>query len=374
MPGQVLAGVQWLRSDHLMLKVRVRTATPAEIITATAAEDTTGEPPARWDAWAGFRDGCCRDTVDVRDFVQRNCTPHGGDASFLAGPAERTTRVWNGLLATFPEEIERGFHDVDLTTPSRTDAFAPGYVDPDPDLIVRMQTDAPPGRDVMPGGGRRMVDGTPKAYGYEPDPGVRETYTKTRKTYNDGVFDAFTPEIRACRSCGIITGLPDAYVRGRIIGGYRRVALYGVDRLIAAEQAVKVLLDAEWPTAQLIQEREEVSEQIRALEELRPVALSYGYEISGPACPGRKAVQWLSFACLGAVEEQNGAAMSIGRCNPCCPGPGRVRGPGPVRGLNPCPAAARAGSRTRLPRQFCGAVRVGDVPLRHEHRPRIRAA
>ncbi|MEU3979482.1 formate C-acetyltransferase [Streptomyces sp. NPDC026672] len=289
------------------------TATPAETTPATPAEETAGETLAARGAWDGFRGDRWRESIDVRDFVQRNYTPYEGDAAFLAGPTERTTKVWNKLLAMFPVENERGIHDVDVHTPSRIDAFAPGYVDPDLDLIVGLQTDAPLKRAIMPNGGWRMVENALTAYGYDPDPAIRTIYTKLRKTHNDGVFDAYTPEIRACRSSGIITGLPDAYGRGRIIGDYRRVALYGVDRLVAAKEAVGVLLDAEWPTAEVIQEREETREQIRALEELRAMALSYGYDISGPARTAREAVQWLYFAYLGAVKEQNGAAMSIGR-------------------------------------------------------------
>ncbi|GGJ23350.1 formate C-acetyltransferase [Streptomyces brasiliensis] len=289
------------------------TATPAETTPVTPAEESTGETSARRDAWTGFRGDRWRDTIDVRDFVQANYTPYEGDAAFLAGPTERTTKVWNKLLALFPVENERGIYDVDVHTPSRIDAFAPGYIDPDLDLIVGLQTDAPLKRAIMPNGGWRMVENALTAYGYDPDPAIRTIYTKLRKTHNDGVFDAYTPEIRACRSSGIITGLPDAYGRGRIIGDYRRVALYGVDRLIAAKEAVNVLLDAEWPTVELIQEREETREQIHALEELRAMALSYGYDVSGPARSAREAVQWLYFAYLGAVKEQNGAAMSIGR-------------------------------------------------------------
>ncbi|MBN0048355.1 formate C-acetyltransferase [Streptomyces actuosus] len=289
------------------------TATPAETTTVTPAEQTADKASAPGDAWTGFRGGLWRDTVDVRDFVQANYTPYEGDGSFLAGPTERTTEVWNKLLAMFPAEIEHGVHDVDVSTPSRIDAFAPGYVDRDLDLVVGLQTDAPLKRAIMPNGGWRMVESALRAYGYEPDPAVREIYTKLRKTHNDGVFDAYTSEIRACRSSGIITGLPDAYGRGRIIGDYRRVALYGVDRLIAAKEAVKVSLDAQWPTEQVIKEREETREQIRALEELRAMALSYGHDISGPARTGHEAVQWLYFAYLAAVKEQNGAAMSIGR-------------------------------------------------------------
>ncbi|MHB9753233.1 formate C-acetyltransferase [Streptomyces sp. BYX5S] len=281
-------------------------------MTATPAEKTT-----HGEAWEGFKGGLWRDAIDVRDFVQQNYTPYEGDGSFLAGPTERTTAVWDKLLGMFPAEIERGVHDVDVKTPSRIDAFKPGYIDGTPadhnDLIVGLQTDAPLKRAIMPNGGWRMVEGALNAYGYEADPEVKEIYTHLRKTHNEGVFDAYTPEIRACRSSGIITGLPDAYGRGRIIGDYRRVALYGVDRLITAKQADKDRLGAEWPTEHVIRDREEISEQIKALNELKSMAMAYGYDISGPARTGREAVQWLYFAYLAAVKEQNGAAMSIGR-------------------------------------------------------------
>ncbi|MGY0485995.1 formate C-acetyltransferase [Streptomyces sp. WG-D5] len=281
-------------------------------MTATPAEKTT-----HGEAWEGFKGGLWRDAIDVRDFVQQNYTPYEGDGSFLAGPTERTTAVWDKLLGMFPAEIERGVHDVDVKTPSRIDAFKPGYIDGTPadhnDLIVGLQTDAPLKRAIMPNGGWRMVEGALNAYGYEADPEVKEIYTHLRKTHNEGVFDAYTPEIRACRSSGIITGLPDAYGRGRIIGDYRRVALYGVDRLIAAKQADKDRLGAEWPTEHVIRDREEISEQIKAMNELKSMAMAYGYDISGPARTGREAVQWLYFAYLAAVKEQNGAAMSIGR-------------------------------------------------------------
>ncbi|MDQ8706792.1 formate C-acetyltransferase [Streptomyces sp. LHD-70] len=275
-------------------------------MTATPLEKT-----ANREAWEGFKGGLWRDAIDVRDFVQQNYTPYEGDGSFLAGPTERTTALWDQLLTMFPQEIEQGVHDVDVRTPSRIDAFRPGYIDPGKDLIVGLQTDAPLKRAIMPNGGWRMVEGALNAYGYEADPEVREIYTHLRKTHNDGVFDAYTPEIRACRSSGIITGLPDAY--GRIIGDYRRVALYGVDRLVQDKKSVKAELDAEWPTEDVIREREETSEQIKALGELKAMALSYGYDISRPAATGREAVQWLYFAYLAAVKEQNGAAMSIGR-------------------------------------------------------------
>ncbi|MEE4493264.1 formate C-acetyltransferase [Streptomyces sp. BE230] len=277
-------------------------------MTATATETTTDSG-----AWDGFGGGLWRDAIDVRDFVQHNYTPYEGDSSFLAGPTARTTAVWEKLLALFPDEIARGVHDVDVSTPSRIDAFRPGYIDADLDLIVGLQTDAPLKRAIMPNGGWRMVEGALNAYGYEADPEVKDIYTHLRKTHNEGVFDAYTPEIRACRSSGIITGLPDAYGRGRIIGDYRRIALYGVDRLIAAKEADKAALGEQWPTEHVIRDREEVSEQIKALNELKAMALSYGHDISGPARTGREAVQWLYFGYLGAVKEQNGAAMSIGR-------------------------------------------------------------
>ncbi|WP_101257034.1 formate C-acetyltransferase [Streptomyces barkulensis] len=278
----------------------------------TGARTETG-PRADAGAWQGFKGGLWRDAVDVRDFVQHNYTPYEGDGSFLAGPTDRTTAVWEKLLAMFPAERERGVYDVDTATPSTITAFGPGYIDKDLDLIVGLQTDAPLKRAIMPIGGWRMVEAALKAYGHEPDPEVKKIFTTYRKTHNDGVFDAYTPEIRACRSAGIITGLPDAYGRGRIIGDYRRVALYGVDRLIADKQADRALLDDQWPTEDVIRDREENAEQIRALRELKEMAASYGYDVSRPAATGREAVQWLYFAYLAAVKEQNGAAMSIGR-------------------------------------------------------------
>ncbi|WP_240659809.1 formate C-acetyltransferase [Streptomyces sp. WAC 01529] len=290
------------------------TATPAE---ATVNAEAWGGKAWDGKAWDGFKGGLWRDTVDVRDFVQQNYTPYEGDASFLAGATERTTQVWQKLLSMFPTEIERGIHDVDVKTPSRIDAFKPGYIDGTAadhrDLIVGLQTDAPLKRAIMPNGGWRMVEGALNAYGHEADPEIRDIYTHLRKTHNEGVFDAYTPEIRACRSSGIITGLPDAYGRGRIIGDYRRVALYGVDRLIAAKEADKAALGEEWATEDVIRGREEISEQIKALKELKAMAMSYGYDISLPATTGREAIQWLYFAYLAAVKEQNGAAMSIGR-------------------------------------------------------------
>ncbi|MDB1089193.1 formate C-acetyltransferase [Streptomyces sp. ACA25] len=264
-------------------------------------------------AWEGFKGGLWRDSIDVRDFIQQNYVPYTGDAAFLAGPTERTTRVWEKLLDMFPAERERGIHDVDTRTPSSITAFEPGWIDQELDLIVGLQTDAPLRRAMIPAAGWRMVENALTAYGYEADERVKEIFTRYRKTHNEGVFDAYTPEIRACRSAGIITGLPDSYGRGRIIGDYRRVALYGVDRLIAEKQTDRETLNAAWPTEDIIRAREESAEQIRALGELKAMAAGYGYDISRPATTGREAVQWLYFGYLAAVKEQNGAAMSLGR-------------------------------------------------------------
>ena len=265
------------------------------------------------DAWRGYVPGPWQDRIDVRDFIQRNYTPYTGDAAFLAGPTKRTTGIWDRLLAMFPAEREKGVYDVDATTPASITAHAPGYIDKDNELVVGLQTDAPLKRAIMPYGGWRMVEGALKTYGYEPDPVVGEIFTKYRKTHNDGVFDVYPPEVRAARSSHLITGLPDAYGRGRIIGDYRRVPLYGVDALIAAKRLERAELDMERSTEDVIREREENAEQIKALNELKQMAASYGFDISGPARSGREAVQWLYFAYLAAVKEQNGAAMSLGR-------------------------------------------------------------
>jgi formate C-acetyltransferase len=265
------------------------------------------------DAWDGFVGGRWRDAIDVRDFIQANYTPYSGDGSFLAGPTARTTALWARLEAMFPAERERGIHDVDVHTPAGITAHAPGYIDRGNELIVGLQTDAPLKRAIMPNGGWRMVAGGLAAYGIEPDPRIAEVFTKYRKTHNDGVFDAYTPQILAARKAGIITGLPDAYGRGRIIGDYRRVALYGVDRLIEAKRAERAELDGRWADEDTIRLREELAEQIRALGELKAMAASYGFNVSRPAVTAREAVQWLYFGYLAAVKEQNGAAMSLGR-------------------------------------------------------------
>lgn len=279
--------------------------------------DHTTVPPREQDgppaAWQGFVAGPWQDAVDVRDFIQRNYTPYTGDASFLAGPTERTTGIWAKLSAMFPEERERGIYDVDASTPSSITAHKPGYIDQANELIVGLQTDAPLKRAIMPYGGWRMVEGALKTYGYEADPQIAKIFTEYRKTHNAGVFDVYPPDVRAARSSHLITGLPDAYGRGRIIGDYRRVALYGVDGLVAAKNVERAELDMERSTEDVIREREEIAEQIRALGELKQMAASYGYDISKPATTAREAVQWLYFAYLAAVKEQNGAAMSLGR-------------------------------------------------------------
>jgi len=264
-------------------------------------------------AWEGFVTGPWVDSIDVRDFIQRNYTPYEGDASFLAGPTERTTGIWAKLSAMFPAEREKGVYDVDASTPSTITSHAPGYISQDDEIVVGLQTDAPLKRAIMPNGGFRMVQTSLETYGYEAPQEIVDIFTKYRKTHNDGVFDVYPPAVRAARSSHIITGLPDAYGRGRIIGDYRRVALYGVDALIAAKKLEKAELDMERSVEDVIRAREELAEQIRALGELKTMAASYGYDISAPATTGREAVQWLYFGYLAAVKEQNGAAMSLGR-------------------------------------------------------------
>ncbi|MFC4149472.1 formate C-acetyltransferase [Micromonospora mangrovi] len=265
------------------------------------------------DPWRGFTDGPWRETIDVADFVRRHHEPYTGDASFLTGATCRTLEVWGRLQAMFVDERRKGVHDVDAATPSTITAHAPGYIDRDRELIVGLQTDAPLRRAIMPAGGLRMVETALKAYGYTPDPTVHRIFTSYRRTHNDAVFDAYPADVLAARRSHVITGLPDAYGRGRIIGDYRRVALYGVDRLIAERKAHKAALDDRPSTDDVIRDREELAEQIRALGELKEMAASYGYDISRPAATGQQAVQWLYFAYLAATKEQNGAAMSLGR-------------------------------------------------------------
>ena len=276
----------------------------------TTIESTSA---ATQEAWRGFTPGLWQDFIDVRGFVQLNYTPFEGNASFLAGPTQRTERVWETLSGMFPEEREKGVYDIDTKTPGRIDGHAPGYISDDDNVVVGLQTDAPLKRAMIPNGGWRMVEKSLQTYGYEVDPFVKEIFTHYRKTHNAGVFDVYPDSVRKARSSHIVTGLPDAYGRGRIIGDYRRVALYGVDRLIQGKKVDKADLNARFSEEGIIQQREEIAEQIRALEELKRMAQTYGFDISGPAKNAKEAVQWLYFAYLGAVKEQNGAAMSLGR-------------------------------------------------------------
>lgn len=261
---------------------------------------------------AAFRSGLWVKDIDVRDFIQQNVTPYYDDEAFLAGATHRTKAIWAKLQALFVEERKKSVLDVSQI-PSSITAHDAGYIDKDNEVIVGLQTDAPLKRAIMPNGGFRLVQTALETYGYTPDPAVVETFTKYRKTHNDAVFDAYTADIRRCRSSHILTGLPDAYGRGRIIGDYRRVALYGVDRLIERKKQEKDALDDAWSTDDIIRDREELSEQIRALGELKEMAAKYGFDISTPAVSAREAVQWLYFGYLAGVKEQNGAAMSLGR-------------------------------------------------------------
>jgi formate C-acetyltransferase len=277
---------------------------------STAPQEITNEKTVA--GWEGFNLGLWQSEIDVRDFIQQNYEPYQGDESFLATATERTGKIWDQLNQLFIEERRKGVLDIS-PIPGSITAHAPGYIDRDHEIIVGLQTEAPLKRAIMPNGGFRMVLNAMKAYGYECDPHIVEAYTKYRKTHNDAVFDAYTEDIRRCRSSHILTGLPDAYGRGRIIGDYRRVALYGVARLIKHKQEEKRSIDAAMSTDEIIRDREELSEQIRALKELQEMAASYGFDISAPARNAREAVQWLYFAYLAAVKEQNGAAMSLGR-------------------------------------------------------------
>jgi len=262
--------------------------------------------------WNGFKPGLWQKEVDVRDFIQVNYEPYEGTEKFLAPATKRTKKIMERLEKLYIEERKKGVLDVS-PIPSSITAHSPGYIDKENEIIVGLQTDAPLKRAIMPNGGLRMVLGALETYGYKPDPHVVETFTKHRKTHNVGVFDAYTADVRACRSSHILTGLPDAYGRGRIIGDYRRVPLYGVERLIERKEEEKRGLDSQMSTEDIIRDREELSEQIRALKELVEMAASYGFDISVPARTAREAVQWLYLAYLGAVKEQNGAAMSLGR-------------------------------------------------------------
>lgn len=265
-------------------------------------------------AWNNFKEGNWNKEIDVRDFIQLNYTPYEGDDSFLANATKNTNELSEITAELFKKEIDNnGTLDVDTDTISGIDAYAPGYIKKDLEKIVGLQTDAPLKRAVIPYGGIRMVENSCEAYGYKLNPEISEIFSKYRKTHNQGVFDAYTPEMRAARKSGIITGLPDAYGRGRIIGDYRRVALYGVNQLIEDKNSQKTSLELSVMDEETIRAREEISEQIIALKELIKMGKTYGFDLSRPAENAKEAVQWLYFGYLAAVKEQNGAAMSIGR-------------------------------------------------------------
>ena len=270
------------------------------------------ETPAQ-EAWDGFVGGNWQRAVDVRDFIQKNYTPYDGDDSFLAGPTEATTKLWADVMDLFAQETANGgVLDMDTKQVSTITSHEAGYIDKPLEQIVGLQTDKPLKRALMVDGGVRMAMAACKAYGYEVDPEIVDFYTYRRKTHNAGVFDVYTEDMRKCRHSHIITGLPDAYGRGRIIGDYRRVALYGVDALIAdktnQKNGTSTVMDEK-----TIRHREELSEQIRALKELKQLGEIYGFDLSRPAENFKEAVQWLYLGYLAAVKEQNGAAMSIGR-------------------------------------------------------------
>ena len=275
------------------------------------------EPQIENRAWDRFKPGPWMERIDVRDFVQRNYTPYDGDASFLEGATEKTLRLWDYLDKNYlAVERERRVYDVDTETPADIDAFKPGYISEDDDVVVGLQTDTPTKRAMMPNGGWRMVEQAIKEAGKEVNPDVKKIFTQYRKTHNDAVFDIYTPRIRAARSSHIVTGLPDAYGRGRIIGDYRRVALYGVDFLIEEKQQAKDASLEKGFSEHWARYREEHAEQIKALKKLKKMAEDYGFDISGPATNAKEAVQWTYFGYLASVKSQDGAAMSIGRLSP----------------------------------------------------------
>ena len=264
--------------------------------------------------WEGFnKQGEWTKEIDVRGFIQANYTPYDGDESFLANVTEKSAKLWDKIQDLYKVEREKGVLDVDTKTPSGINRYEAGYVDKDLETIVGLQTDSPLKRAIMPNGGIRIVEKSCESYGYKVDPEVEYIYHELRKTHNDGVFAVYTPDIRAARSSHLLTGLPDGYGRGRIIGDYRRVALYGVDALIAEKQDELNILDTDEFTEEVIRDREEIHDQIEALKQLKAMAEKYGFDISKPAKNAHEAFQWTYFAYLGAIKDQNGAAMSLGR-------------------------------------------------------------
>ena len=269
----------------------------------------------KFEQWNGFNLGDWQDEINVRDFIQKNYTPYEGDDSFLAEATEKTKKLWNEVLDLYKKEQDSpgSVLDIDTKTASMIASHEAGYINKDLEDIVGLQTDSPLKRAIMPFGGIRIVEKSCEAYGRKVDPQTDEIFHKYRKTHNDGVFSVYTPDIRAARSSHLITGLPDGYGRGRIIGDYRRVALYGVDALIEEKKEELCVLNVDEMAESIIREREEISEQINALNELKIMASKYGFDISCPASNAKEAVQWLYFGYLAAIKDQNGAAMSIGR-------------------------------------------------------------
>lgn len=265
------------------------------------------------ECWDHFKGETWKREINVRDFIQSNYTPYEGDDSFLVASSEKTRKVWNKLTEMFKVEREKGVYDAETKLPQGIDVYGPGYIDKENEVIVGLQTDAPLKRGIFPKGGIRMVENSLEAYGYHLDPMTKEIFTKYRKMHNEGVFSAYTEEMIAARRSAIITGLPDAYGRGRIIGDYRRVALYGTAILIEEKKRFLNRLDIQEITEEIIQSREEISEQIKALKAFEKMCASYGFDVTRPAQNAREAVQFVYLAYLAAVKDQDGAAMSIGR-------------------------------------------------------------
>ena len=265
--------------------------------------------------WQGFQGDTWRQEINVRNFIKKNYSPYLDGPEFLCGPTERTQKSMEKLNALLKKEMENGgVLDIDVSKTTTLTSHAPGYLDKETDVIVGLQTDEPLKRAVNPFGGMRMARSACKAYGYEVSDTIEEEFRYT-KTHNDGVFSIYTDEIKALRHCALLTGLPDAYGRGRIIGDYRRIALYGVDYLIANKMGDKAYYGKKPMTFENMRNLEELHDQIKALEDLKKMAASYGYDISMPASNAREAIQWTYFGYLGANKEQNGAAMSFGRCS-----------------------------------------------------------
>lgn len=265
------------------------------------------------DAWNNFKKGAWIDNINVSDFIQTNYTEYLGDESFLTSPTDATMKLWDSLSEMFKVEVEKGIYDAEIKTPSKIDAYGAGYINKDLEKIVGLQTDKPLKRGIFPYGGLRMVKQSLEAFGYKLDPFTEEIFSKYRKTHNDGVFSAYTSSIKKARRSGVITGLPDAYGRGRIIGDYRRIALYGIDRLIKEREERYKRCDPSEMTEDVIRLREEIYDQIAALKSLKVMSAAYGFDISNPATTAQEAIQWTYIGYLGAIKDQNGAAMSIGR-------------------------------------------------------------